>query len=122
MSMYTELHFNSTLKRDTPQSIVDTLRFMLGDSEAGLPLPTHELFQCPWFEYMLRGAFSRLQFSNITNRYYLCIQSCFVNYEGELEKFLDWIMPYLAKQPGDFLGYSLYEGTQQPTLLFATEE
>lgn len=120
MGMYTELHFNSMLKRGTPQSVIDTLRFMLGDLETQPPLPTHELFQCPWFKYMLRNdTYSTLQLWDVTNSYYLCIQSCFKNYENELGKFIHWITPYLAKQPGDFLGYSLYEGTQQPVLLFA---
>ncbi len=48
---------------------------------------------------------------------YLCIRCNFKNYDGEIDKFVDWIMPYLEEIDGDFLGFSRYEEFNDPKLI-----
>ena len=126
MGMYTELHFNSELKEDVPKQVLEVLEFMVGNNETEPNPPSHELFQDTRWAYMLRcdsyyfdaDTRSTLRFDKIGNCYYLCIRCNLKNYADEIEKFLDWIMPYLAKEEDDFLGFSRYEETEEPTLIY----
>ena len=130
MGMYTEFHFNSKLKRNVPPNVIEILKFMVGQTEAKPDLPDHPLFATDRWDTMLRtdsayfdaDTHSTLRYEEGPKaRYVLCIRCNLKNYEGEIEKFVDWIMPYLSKIPGEFLGFSRYEETEQPTLIFATD-
>jgi hypothetical protein len=131
MGMYTELHFNSPLKKSTPTHVIDLLKFMLGEldeREFGAELPNHPLFTTDRWSFMLRmdsfyfdaDTHSTLRWCDISNQYVLCIRCNLKNYGSEIEKFVDWIMPYLDKFQGDFLGFSRYEETEEPTLIYYT--
>lgn len=125
MGMYTEIHFNSELRRDTPSEVLAVLRYMLGDGDEP-PLPDHPLFSTTRWRYLFTmdsyyfdaDTHSTLRFDDIAKTHFLCVRSNIKNYDGEIEAFLDWIDPYLEKYPGDFLGFSRYEETEQPTLIF----
>jgi hypothetical protein len=128
MGMYTELHFNSELKKETPKEVIETLKYMVGEAENSPDLlPEHDLFKTGRWDYMLQcdsyyfnaDTHSTLRFDDISDSYYLCIRTNLKNYGNEIEEFIDWIRPYLAKSEGEFLGFSRYEETEQPTLLFA---
>jgi hypothetical protein len=43
------------------------------------------------------------------------------NYAGEIQKFFEWIIPYVDGCPGDFIGYSRHEENRKPTLFFLPE-
>lgn len=124
--MYTELHFNSELKKDIPQNIIDILQYMI-DHENEPALPDHEFFQTSrWSSLFTMGSYyfdadthSTLRKDEITNSYFLCVRSNLKNYDSEIEKFINWIMPYLAKYEGEFLGFYRYEETETPTLIYA---
>ena len=126
MGMYTELHFNSELKQDTPESVIKILEFMLGNGEEPAELPNHELFDTTRWRGMLKGdsyyfdadTHSTLRFDDISKSYYLCVRCNVKNYDDEIEKFIDWVMPNLDKYDGDFLGFSRYEETEEPTLIY----
>lgn len=127
MGMYTEFHFNAKLNKDVPQEVINVLRFMLGELETQPELPAHPLFQTERWSFMLKcdsnffdaDTLSTLRFDEFfSGRYYLCIRCNFKNYHDEINKFISWIMPYLDKLPGSFLGFSRYEETEQPTLIF----
>jgi hypothetical protein len=127
MGTYTELHFNSRLKKDLPENVVETLQYMIGQKTKPENLPEHELFECArWLllftcdsYYFDADTYSTLRFDRIADRYYLCIRSNVKNYDNEIEKFIDWIMPYLEKDEGNFLGFYRYEETEHPTLIYA---
>jgi hypothetical protein len=133
MGMYTELHFNSGLMKDTPKRVINALRFMLGETEAEPkivhPLFVHPLFDTNRWAFMLRSdsyrfdadTKSALKLDDIDNKYYLCIRCNVKNYYSEIEQFLSWIKPYLDKNPGDFLGFKIYEENQTPTLIYFGE-
>jgi hypothetical protein len=127
MGMYTELHFNSELKKDTPEEVINVLKYMVGDIEEEPEISSHPLFGDTRWRFMLRGdsyyfdadTHSTLRFDDISDDYYLCIRCNFKNYDDEIEKFIDWIMPYLEKyEEGDFLGFYRYEETEEPTLIY----
>ena len=124
--MYTEFHFNAELKENVSQEIIEVLKFMLGDIKAEPRLPIHSLFKTAAWRIMLRmdsyyfyaDTHSTLRFDDAGNCYYLCIRCNLKNYNDEIEKFVSWITPYLEEDIGNFLGFSRYEETEQPTLIF----
>lgn len=128
MGMYTELHLNCELKEDVPDSVVAILQYMLRDKpEAEIPeLPDHLLFKTHRWSAMLRcdsyyfaaDTHSTLRFDDIGNSYYLCIRCNLKNYDDEIKRFVDWVMPYIDGLDGDFLGFSRYEQTETPTLIY----
>ena len=125
MGMYTEFHFNTELKTDTPTEVLDILRFMVGDVEEESPTPDAPLFSTDRWRYMLRTDscyFSADTHSTLRHDrqggWYLCIRCNLKNYCGEIEKFVEWIRPYLDKVPGEFLGFYRYEESETPTLVY----
>ncbi len=128
MGMYTEFHFNSELKKDN-QEIIDILKYMLGEIKEKPNLPEHKLFQTDGWSCMLRSdsyyfdedTHSTLK-RNGYDECYLCIRCNLKNYDSEIEKFIDWISPYLEKSEGEFLGFYRYEETEIPTLIYYNQE
>jgi hypothetical protein len=127
MGMYTELHFNASLLRSVPKEVINVLQYMIdGDILESIETPDHPLFEADRWGIMLRcdsyyfdaDTHSTLRFDEIHNGYYLCIRSNLKNYDGEIEKFIDWIHPYLDAFDGDFLGFYRYEEDEIPTLIF----
>jgi hypothetical protein len=130
MGMYTQLHFAAKLRKDVPAEVVEVLRFMARGTEGAPQTPDHPLFSTERWRclftmdsyYFDADTRSTMRFDGVLGAWLLNVQSNVKNYDGEIEKFLDWIDPYLAKYPGDFLGYSRYEETEQPTLIFKRGE
>lgn len=126
MGMYTEIHFNSELKQNLPEDVVNILQYMI-DSKNEPVLPDHEFFMCDRWRSLFRmdsyyfdaDTHSTLRFDEISHAYYLCVRANLKNYDSEIEKFLDWITPYLAKDEGEFLGFYRYEENEQPILIYA---
>lgn len=126
MGMYTELHFNSELKKDLPENVLKTLQYMIDHENDPTDLPEHELFECDRWTmlftcdsyYFDADTYSTLRFDKISNAYYLCVRANLKNYNSEIEKFIDWIDPYLEKFEGEFLGFYRYEEDEQPTLIY----
>ncbi len=127
MGMYTELHYNTELKRDVPENVLDLLRFMLGKIEQSPETPEHALFDTDRWTHMLRhdsyyfdaDTHSTLRYDQIAEGYFLCIRCNLKNYDQEIEKFIEWIRPYIAGLDGDFLGFMRYEETEDPVLIYA---
>ena len=128
MGMYTELHYNTELKTDVPESVISVLRYMLGQTEEEPETPVHELFSdASRLESMLQSdsyyfdadTHSTLRYDDISKSYYLCIRCNLKNYHDEISLFCDWIRPYINKTEGEFLGFSRYEESETPELIYA---
>ena len=128
MGMYTELHYNTQLKTNVPESVINVLRYMLGETEDEPKTPVHELFSgASMWRFMLRSdsyyfdadTHSTLRYDDVSKSYYLCIRCSLKNYYGEILLFCDWIRPYINKTEGEFLGFSRYEESETPELIYA---
>lgn len=127
--MYTALHFSAELKKDTPEMVVDVLNKMVNGKlpfEDPKELPDHEFFKCDrWCflftmdsYYFSADTHCSFRFDEIAGAWFLTVTSNIKNYDGEIQKFIDWIMPYVAESTNDFLGYYRYEENREPTLIY----
>ena len=126
MGMYTELNIGVNLREDTPQNVIDILTHMLNDyhCEETPELPKHPLFETGRWRFMLcsdsyyfdgHTDSSMLQ-DRISKEYELNVRTNLKNYDGEIEKFMDFICPYLKTY--GFLGYTRYEEADDPRLIY----
>ena len=128
--MYAEIYVKAVLKEDVDDNVINILKYMLGMDDVeleDLEIPSHSLFKTDRWDLMLRsGSYYHIpytvklfEYDEIGNNYYLVVRSDFKNYDGEIEKFFDWIKQYL-EQDGykTFMGYSLYEEAIEPTLYY----
>lgn len=124
MGMYTEIFFRAELVRDVPEDVVAILKCMqeFWDPEPE-GLPDHPLFECSRWKYLgcsdssyFPIAKSSMEQDSYSGQWRVMILSNLKNYSGEIGKFFDWIDPYVDGPEGSFLGYSLYEEDDVPTL------
>jgi hypothetical protein len=106
---------------------VDILHYMTGQSprEPAEP-PPHPLFGDTRWDSMLQGSSvyfdgdpdSAVRLDEIDGQYRVTIRCNFKNYDDEITRFIDWFSLHIDALPGDFIGYSCYEDTEVPTLLY----
>lgn len=123
--MYTEIHFRAELIKDIPEDVLAVLRYLV-DLELPEPetTPDHELFSCPRWgtlgqcssAYFPDHPESFLTLSEWSKRYTLFLNADLKNYGNEIGKFFDWIDPYVDGPQGQFLGYELYEESDDPII------
>lgn len=131
MGMYTELNLGVNFRKDTPQNIIDILKYMLGDSPVRFEyikpqLPEHPLFETERWAIMLvcdsyyfdGQTDSSIHYDDISESYYLNVRCNLKNYSSEIEHFLSFIQPYLYTD--GFIGYTRYEEDDDPTLIYNT--
>jgi hypothetical protein len=125
MSYYTEFFFRFTVNRDVPAGPLQAVLF--GEGSGGEPLPDHPLFSTDRWEGMGRRgnlgvlAATRMDKDLEHNCWNVIIHGEMKDYDGEIGKFLDWIRPYLGVGPSDFIGYSIGEDSDQPTLHYMSD-
>lgn len=126
MGMYTEMVLNCTVKGDTPADVLAVLRYMFNDDDRPDENPDHAFFRCDRWpmlggcssHYFIPFALSKIESPTYVRDHYLSTRSDLKNYDGEIDKFVDWVWPYVDASPGDFLGYKRYEEDDHPTLLY----
>jgi hypothetical protein len=137
MGMYTECYVNVRLVENLPKKIIEVLEYLFDnswyDNDEGMhvqekqepaALPDHKFFStCRWRLIGSGASFYHIPFptSKILlelDQYYLTSRSDLKNYEGEIELFFDWLMPYIDAFEGEFIGYSRYEEDDMPQLFF----
>jgi hypothetical protein len=125
MGMYTEIFMRGELRGDLPAETMSMLRYLAGEKDGEVPpLPDHPFFQCDRWDYIgtMNSAYfpfesrSAVVKSGWHTGHDIVIHSQLKNYDGEIEKFFDWIDPLLHMGEGAFLGYSLYEEAERPTI------
>jgi hypothetical protein len=128
MGMYTEIYVNVDLKKDTPDNIIKVLKAiceMLPDQECSEVLvdypPRWECLFSNMSYYTPSTSCKFLEFDEITQRWSLLGKGDIKNYEGEIKKFFEWIIPYVDGCSEDFIGYHRHEEDREPTLIFLPE-
>jgi hypothetical protein len=126
MGMYTELIFGAELKKDTPNEVIEALKYMLGETETkpiNFPLPDGRcewLFQGSSYYFAINNSVNKMWFDDIDKRWHLSTRSNIKNYESEIETFLEWIKPYIDGGSGgrDMYAIVIYEESDEPTVYY----
>lgn len=108
MGMYTQLHLDLELKRNTPKEIIDTLTDMVnGESKKW----DNRLNYC-----FNSNSHSKLWKDDITKSYKLFVHCDFKNYGNEIDTLLEWLRPHIETK--GMIGYTRYEECNEPTILY----
>jgi len=129
MGMYTELIFGAQLKEETPQEVVEALRYMIGDLD---DKPERYPFTDPKFEWFLRcrsyyfgvnKAIGKIWFDTISKAWHISTRSNSKNYSSEIEAFLAWILPWIEQGSGDrdMSAIVIDEGFTTPIIYYLEE-
>lgn len=121
---YTEINVCFNIKKDTPKNIVDILHYLIDSNDEPSDLPNHEFFKCDRWDvvaccdsYYFDGITnSKIVFDDILKCYKVNIRANLKNYDNEIDKFLHWLARYIATE--GFIGYTRYEGYDDPTLIY----
>lgn len=126
MGMYTELYISFGIKKDTPNDVVEVLRALFDHKwQSNLPhLPNHEFFECP--RWRMIGSCSSFYFVPFATsamhveydgRVFITSRSDLKNYDNEIQKFINWVTPYIDAFIGEHIGHMRYEEDDEPTIL-----
>jgi hypothetical protein len=109
------------------------LNHLFRQGEEPESLPDHAFFKCP--RWSLIGICSSFyHHPKAMSDYwtghgddddrggYIFSRSDLKNYDGEIDHFLDWVMPYIDETEGHCIGWEWYEEDESPTLLFKTHK
>ena len=120
MGMYTEIFVNVDLKPETPADVIAVLQAMCGGDDKsaldGKPERWNQLFS-DGSHYTPRTSCAELKYCEIAGAWSLLGKGDIKNYEGEIEAFFGWIMPWVDGFPGEFIGYKRYEESNVPELV-----
>lgn len=130
MGMYTEIIFGAGLDPNIPDDVLEVIKLLAngGDFDGCNFIPQHPFFktQRTWMmnsggSYYFPGVVSpKLWYDTIGNQWFLHFRTNIKNYDGEIEKFLDWIKPYIDQGSGesDMYAIVLYEEDSVPTIYY----
>lgn len=124
MGMYTELIFGADLKKDTPEQVIEILKYMIGDTEEKpkyFPLPRCEwLFRSSSYYFGVNEPVNKMWYDDIGKNWVLSTRSNIKNYKCDIEAFLDWITPYIDGGSGcrDMYAIVTYEEAEYPDIYY----
>ena len=128
MGMYTEIIFGAGLKENLPENIVAVIQKMVNGEELCEQAPDHPFFKSgrPWLmrsggSYYFPGTVEpKFWFDDIGNQWFLHFRTNIKNYDSEIEKFIDWIKPYIGQGVGErnFFAIVTYEEASEPTVYY----
>lgn len=129
MGMYTNLFLNVSLVNNLPPQVDCVINYLLDAGPEPTPKPDHPFFRTtrwPWifvsksFHGHPAEVTSRTDGGLRTHSDYLLVFSSFKNYDAEIEKFLDWIAPYVEVEyegATTCLGWVQYEEWDLPRFI-----
>lgn len=122
--MYTELIFGAELKKDTPNDVIETLRYMIGEIEEKPKNSPFESFRNPLlggsFYFAVSTAVSKMWQEEVDKSWRISTRANIKNYYGEIENFLEWIKPWINSGSGnnDMYAIVIYEESNEPTIYY----
>lgn len=119
MGMYTELVIKCDLIDDLPDKVVEVLNFLFLEGDEPQNLPDHDFFSLEnWSSIGRCSSYYHIPATlNFFDGEYLFSRSDLKNYEYEIDRFIDWISPYIDAEPGNCIGWEWYENCNEPTLI-----
>lgn len=123
--MYTELIFQGETKPNLPKEVQELFYYFFDENSSELigefETPDHEFFQCSRWRSI--GHMSSYYFNPFSLRHiekhirpnagkHVFLRCDLKNYDNEIEKFLEWIKPYME----EYWGYYWYEEDKTPTI------
>lgn len=131
MGMYTELIFSAELDGNLPAEVNRILRFMCTGEDKPDKLPEHELFKTGRWSSLFRGSSYYFvdtippifRYDEIGEDWRLTTRANLKNYDREIEKFIDWIKPYVRGGCGgrEYFAIVCYEEQDEPTIYYLEE-
>ena len=126
MGFYTELIFGPTLKIDTPDHVIETLRFMGGEIDSPPNNYPFSLDSRLGRRFLVRSSYCSAVSKGLffiekdMNMYTVSARCSLKNYENEIEKFLNWIKPWIDIGSGqkDFYAIVIDEKSTTPTIYY----
>ena len=126
MGMYTELILGAELKKDVPDIVVNTLKYLVGDIEEkprDFPLTGERsdwMLQMGSYYFAINNSVCKMWFDDIDSRWHISTRSNLKNYDGEIEEFLEWLKPYIDGGSGfnDMYAIVMYEEAEEPTIYY----
>jgi len=102
---YTELIFGAKLKKDTPKSVIETLKYLTGENDK----PNKLDFKVKKYNPLLGSStyfgvsqpVTKLTKESRDKTWLLSSRANISNEENEIEDFLNWIKPYVEKGSGE---------------------
>jgi hypothetical protein len=134
MGMYTELIFGCSLKSNTPSAVIALLQAMVkggGEIDKIILLPDHDFFKCERWRWLFTGgsyyfgvneALGKIWQDNIDKEWKISTRSNIKNYDGEIEKFLDWIKPYIESGSGEQEMYAITTYEDSTPIIYYLED
>lgn len=127
--MYTELYIAAEIRKDISNIELEILNYMFANGEKPVELPAHAFFACERWDrigqhasyYFIPKAISKFWSDVNGDCYFLVSLSNLKNYDGEINKFIDWIRPLLASEV-KHIGHYRYEEAVNPTILYVNKE
>lgn len=132
--MYTELIFGATLKEKTPTYVTQALDYVINDTddtddtvnvklsdESKYFINEYSLSKLIWCTSYYFGAHTNKPscvFDKTSNRWCISFRANCKNYKGEIEKFIEFIRPYVEYGSGltNIFAIVQYESDDYPTL------
>ena len=129
MGMYTELIFGASLKKDTPKEVIESLKYIIGETKEkpiNFPLPEGRcewLFQGSSYYFAICKPVNKMWKDDMSKRWVLSARSNIKNYLNEIETFLEWVKPYIDSGSGsrDMYAVVIYEEADSPEIYYLNQ-
>ncbi len=122
MGDYTELILGCDLYQDTPAWVIDNLKSMCGEKNDPDRLPDFFAGDPEYFSFLGFSYFpvSNSRFYECSNGSYSISARCSIkNYDQKIEKFLDWLRPYIKSGSGERDMYAIVtQESDEPVIYF----
>jgi hypothetical protein len=126
MGMYTELNLKVQLKDNISEEYLKVFRYMF-DPKVGKELefiPNHDLFKAEnqrW-EWMVQGRSAYFESKGSSFKYEsdykeMILSFNIKNYEYEIQKFINWIIPFCSNDLKEEVGALQYEEMNEPIII-----
>jgi len=124
MGMYTELILGAKLKKDTPDTVIQSLQYLLGyrsDMPNGFPFDgVRNPLRGGSYYFGVTDAVYQMKYDDISEAWQISTRANIKNYNNEIENFLDWLKPHIGQGSGarEFYAIVTYEESDEPTIYY----